>query len=218
MKIENLPESLSKEYNFIHNQVLWLHALWQELSYLYLDELRVELLNISASTFFYNIQRASLNELVIGIARLSDPIGRGKNINLSFNKMIGTIESLSDEELANNLKDILKKHKSLISQFKTQRNKIIAHSDYQTNIEGKVSKLGSVTKSDIADILKVYSDMLNKITFHYVEISMSHNPTIQTGAPGIIHDIRDALRYRELMDEGLIPDDDLMVGKYWNAG
>jgi hypothetical protein len=77
------PTELSETWQFLHNEVTWLHGRWTMYRQLYgTSPERIELLNRVAPTFFGTIQAVQLDEIQLTLSRLADPVGTGQRRNL----------------------------------------------------------------------------------------------------------------------------------------
>src|SRR5687767_2404941 len=71
--------------NLLYHELALQVDLWKQYQHLYMSSpQRVTLLNEHAKWFFATVQRAYLNELILGISRLTDPSSdsHGKNVVL----------------------------------------------------------------------------------------------------------------------------------------
>jgi len=205
MTSKTLPIQFESQYKVIEDQVTWLFILLQQIKCLFLDRNHLELLKKRASTFFYIVQKSIGTELVLGIARLEDPQKVGNNKNISFKGLVESVKELGDVKLGKEISDILDNQKPLITKFKKHRDKIIAHLDYPTIINDKISFLPNIIYNDFEKILGSYEKILKVIKIHYTDDFIPLNPFVQNGADEVIYLMQDALHYQELKLEGKIP-------------
>jgi hypothetical protein len=113
----------------LHNEITWLTLKWIEFNELYgTKESRIELINKAAPFFFFVVQKILWDNLLLGIARVTDPPEtRGKKNT--------TLKALGQHILDDNFKSEFEKDLNDIlteSEFcRDWRNRWIAHIDYE---------------------------------------------------------------------------------------
>lgn len=82
--IKYMGEKLGTYFNAIWNEVAWLYIKWSEYDELFGKKpSRVDLLNDAAPTFFHIVQDCLFRDVILHIARLTDPPKTGGKKNLS---------------------------------------------------------------------------------------------------------------------------------------
>jgi hypothetical protein len=74
----NIPNEIREKYEPLEQDVIWLHVKWQFYRQLFgTDEKRIELLNEIAPVFFRACQDTMIDDLIISLDRLTDPLKTG---------------------------------------------------------------------------------------------------------------------------------------------
>lgn len=121
-----MGQSLGEQYTALWQELAWLYRVWGEYVDLYgTKPSRVDLLNRSAGGFFRVVQDALWEQVLLHIARLTDPAMSSGKTNLSIQSLL----SVTDDKL----KDTVSKHVDealRASAFcRDWRNRRIAHRD-----------------------------------------------------------------------------------------
>ena len=99
--MRDLGPELGAVYNVLSTDLFWLHAKWEQYRLLFAkSERRIELLNETAGYFFRIIQGTIFEDVVLGLARLTDPIHTGRGQKQQENLTLRRLPSLvSDTQL-----------------------------------------------------------------------------------------------------------------------
>jgi hypothetical protein len=128
--MRDLGPELGAVYNVLSNDVTWLHAKWEQYRHLFAkSEQRIELLNETAGYFFRIIQDTIFEDIVLGLARLTDPIQTGKGQkqqNLTLRRLPSLV---SDAQLRLELNALVKVALDVCATPLVWRNKRLAHRD-----------------------------------------------------------------------------------------
>lgn len=85
-----IPIEVSTTWNFLHGEVVWLHARWTMYRQLYgTNAKRIETLNQLAPTFFGTLQGILLDEVQLTLSRLADPAVTADQFLAKFLRLIG---------------------------------------------------------------------------------------------------------------------------------
>lgn len=182
-----------KVFYKIYNDFFWLLYKWNEYLELFgKSHKRIELLNESTSMFFYMIQSTLVSDIVISISRLTDPIKTGKNRNLTFMLIP---EMIADKEVKEALNNKLADINNEMKTVRNSRNEKYAHSDFETNMNGKPTLLYEPSIQTVID--KLY-DVLKYV---YEEIFDSYLVkeiiAPYTGAVTLMTLLREGINFRK---------------------
>lgn len=137
--LRTLPPEVGPLFIEVMREATWLMLTWQEYKTLYTtNEKRVELLNQSAPVFFRVVQGAMLNQVLLYLTRLTDPVSHGKDRN---NLTVRALPSVSPTVIRDRLQAAVDDAVKSAEFAKVLRDKRIAHSD-----------LASVFGKDMMDI------------------------------------------------------------------
>jgi hypothetical protein len=176
MQDQNIPEEIKTVYENLESQVLLLHWRWKIYRQLFAGQPEsIFLLNNTAPFFFWNIERVLRQNVYLAIARLLDREGTGERKNLSFPRMLKSIEDQKELNLSFDLKRIFEELVETAKGIKKVRDKRIAHNDLISI--NKVEPLPKVSRADIENTLKLIRKFMNKISGHYSKTEVYYEGT-----------------------------------------
>jgi hypothetical protein len=170
--IEAFGDALGSIYHALHNEVLWLHMKWLEYRKLYAGSVeRVELLNSTAPFFFHVIQGVVWDDVLLHIARLTDP-ARDKmgNRNLSLFQLA---ETVAEPDLAGQIRNLVNDAKSRAGFARTWRNKRLAHCDLEHALDQAVT-LPEVSRLDVEAVLGSFRAVMDTLSSAYLHSTTAY--------------------------------------------
>jgi hypothetical protein len=173
-------------YHALHNEVTWLYAKWLEYRKLFAkSDKRIDVLNDTAGFFFRVVQDTLWEDVLLGIARLTDPPKQGQFENLTLLRLPTAV---SDSSLATRVRALANAAKGRSAFAREWRNKHIAHRDLSLAIDAKAEPLPGVSRQNVDDALASFAVVLNALQVHYLksEVGFEHF---------VAHDDADALVY-----------------------
>lgn len=198
---KNMTDVLGDDFGsflyVIYNQIAWLSLKWDEYCQLFaIKETRIELLNQSAPSFFSLIQKTLLDNIILGIAKLTDPCKSGNKKNITLNAITSYInhEDLK-EDIQNDIREL-----TLKAQFcRDRRNKIIAHMDFDFTLDtNNIEKLEPATKKKIETVITSIQSIYNKIEHFYFDTNtLYQHMRSERGAISLLHIIEYGIRFRQ---------------------
>lgn len=203
--LATLGPGLGPDYHALYNEVTWLHAKWQQYRILFAESAeRIELLN-SVSGFFFQVIRDVLwNDVLLHLARLTDPPQSMQKNNLTIRRLPALIDhaKLSDEVRA--LIEVAEKRASFA---RTWRNKHLAHRDHLLAVDSAAEPLPGISRKNMEEALSAIRAVLNKIEDHYwnSQVAFEHFLAFDD-AETLVHYLRAGVeaeaRRRERLSEG----------------
>ena len=132
----SLPATIEKLFEELGNEIQWVHAKWMIYRELFdhSDE-RIDILNECASAFFYFIEQTLLNDVLLSIAKITDPARTGKRENLTLYQLQEQIETLGEGQFSSQLRELLADLNTKSVGIRTYRNKSLAHFDLADGYE-----------------------------------------------------------------------------------
>ena len=211
--IEKLGSDLGEIYHKLWNELCWLNVKWEEYVVLFgTKPTRVDLLNKAASSFFRVVEDSIWSDCILHVARLTDsPKSAGKK-NLTFRQLPDLIEDDACKKDVVNLIDIALDKASFCRDW---RNRKLAHKDLGLALNSGAKPLEPATRLKVKDALKSLADILNSISFHYMNSTTdyTHIASPATGAGNLLYLINDGIKYnkerRERFDKGIFLDKDM---------
>jgi hypothetical protein len=176
--------ALGPVYSALSSEVLWLHTKWLDFRQLYAGSAkRIELLNETAPDLFFMLQQVLWRDVLLHIARLTDPATTGKRENLSLLSLPPLLECSLNVEVSPLLARTLQK----AAFARAYRNKNLAHQDMDHAL-GRAEPLNPGCRKDVEDVLACFASVLNAIDSYYCCTTMLY------GEPAYLGDA-DALIY-----------------------
>jgi hypothetical protein len=163
----SIPPEIVDTYMALVQQVLHLHRKWGVFRHLYCStQETVDLLNDAGGDFIGIVQNLLAHDIVLTIARLTDPKQTFGKENLSLEQLIHTIDAMRHKPLRQNIEQIYAGSKTKFAFAKLYRNKLIAHYDLATQL-AQVPEPPIPTTTDIEDGLKAIRDVMNAVQQHF---------------------------------------------------
>lgn len=197
-----MPQDLRAAFQYLHDEIVWIHAKWQMYRQVYgSEQLRVDLLNEFAPVFFRICQDALLDDILISINRLLDPPSMSGRANLSVKRLVD-MASPQDPRLAVQLMECLSEIESSCESFRTVRNRRLGHNDLQTCLSTS-EPLPGVSRQMVEHALADIRTLMNTVSAHF-DGSTSHfwlAPPEGIGGDVLINNLERLRRYRRLHGE-----------------
>lgn len=173
----------------LYNEVVWLHAIWQEYRVLYgTNEEQLQVANRAAGFFFRIVQDELWDAVLLRIARLTDPPKSAGVANLTLRVLPSLVgdEALSIE--VTRLVDVCIKKAAFAREH---RNKRIAHSDlfHATN----PVPLSGISRRHVEEMLEALRKVMNVLDVRYRETTVMYRDFISTdGAQRLLYVLKRA--------------------------
>lgn len=117
--------------NKLFDEIVLLTDLWEQYKALFMtSEERVARLNDHARWFFATVQRTFLNELIIGVSRITDRAKSGGHENVTCAALLEDPRVKADDSLADTLQKDLTAVDDAAEAIRRHRNKRVAHLDH----------------------------------------------------------------------------------------
>ncbi|HEY1091104.1 MAG TPA: hypothetical protein VGE47_08440, partial [Burkholderiaceae bacterium] len=163
-----MPTSVAEVYDKLRSEVTWLHGRWICYRQLFAhSQKRIDLLNESASTFFFIIQDVLLDEVQVSLSKLTDPAKSGKHENLSLEQLQTRLEAPADQALAATCRALLDELHLQCDPFRKRRHKRLAHLDLAVALRTPAQPLPDVSRQMIEGALATLRNYLNAIEMHF---------------------------------------------------
>ncbi len=179
--IDCMGEDLGKQYHALWQELSWLYLKWSEYVELYgTKPSRIELLNNAAPSFFRLVQDALWENTLLHLARLTDPPSSGRDKeNLTIKRLP---QLIPDVEKAQEVLELVKIADNSTEFARDWRNRRIAHRDLKLAIKDSVTPLELASREKVKKALKSISDVLNAVEMHYTETTVCYDLVV--GASG----------------------------------
>ena len=162
-------------FDYLFEEVVWLNGKWKIYQQLFLSGQDVyDVLNNSASTFFFLLKRIWLNELISIIMKITDSKTFKNNKterNISLDLLISLLDEKKNKDLIESLNKRLEKIKTICKQLRFVRNKIIAHHDLNAARKINLRKLQPEKIQPVEDAVKEISELYNEVEKYFLGYS-----------------------------------------------
>lgn len=214
-----IPTAIAEVYDELRSEVTWLHGRWICYRQLFAHSpKRIELLNESASTFFFIIQDVLLDEVQVSLSKFTDPAKSGKHENLSLEQLQTRLEASANPALSATCRALLDNLHLQCEPFRKRRHKKLAHLDLAVALRTPAQPLPDVSRQMIDDALAALRDYLNAIEIHFNDSEWGYEHFIMNSdGDALAATLRAGLRYGELLQDRKLPYDDWRLGKWHDA-
>jgi AbiU2 len=216
----NLPSNLQPMFDRLHDDLVGLYVRWQMYRQLFgTNEQRIALLNTIAPSFFGTVHLVLLDDVMSGIARMTDNLETcGKN-NLVLRRLIAQLDSATHVSLIGELSAKLAVVESTCAPIREIRHKRLAHRDYQTAIAPTTNPLPAITREVVEKALAAIADLMNAFQFPFTNDTIRYSETITALGDGnsLVRSLRRSVEHRKLEREGRVPPIGTLSAEYHDA-
>jgi len=204
--LQMLGPALGPLYDALYNEVIWLHAKWQQYRILFAESPdRLKMLNGTAGFFFYMIQKVLWEDTVLHIARLTDPLRSGRKDNLTLLRL--AVVALEVPAIAPEIPNLVKQAEKDAKFARDWRNRHLAHRDFDLAIDGRATPLSGISREQIERALGSVRAVLNGIECSLLKGKIDYTRFLAPdGAESLVHYLRSAVdaekRQRERPQRG----------------
>lgn len=203
--IEKMGQELGEQYSALWQEMAYLEMKWADYVELFgTKPSRVDMLNQAAPSFFGIIDREMWKDILMHLARLTDPPKSSGRSNLTVQNIPHLVEN---PELKARLKELVAVAVSRTAFCRDWRNRIIAHRDLETVMDRPSKPLENGSRHDVSQALDAITAILNAVSARYLESESSFRiGTHSGGAISLLYVLNDGLeekaRRRERLEKG----------------
>jgi len=194
--IDKMGFELGSFYNSLYNEIIWLHYKWSEFEEIYgTKESRIQIINQAAPFFFFIIQKVLWENILLGIARITDPAkSRGKK-NITIQALPGLIQ---DEKLKGKVEGSIKIILEKTEFCRDLRNRWISHHDYELSINDNAKPLENANRLLVTESLDEIENLINILLKEYFQSTLMLKVIRSSnGSLALLQVLRDGLKERE---------------------
>jgi hypothetical protein len=191
--IDKLGNELGSLFHELRNEVSWLYIKWKEYVALFGSApSRIDLLNQSAPVFFRIVQDTLWENMLLHIARLTDPPQTLGKDNLSIQRLPNLVDAIIKETISNQIQDVKDKTKFC----RDWRNRYLAHSDFKLAIGEKTKPLEFASRATAKEALESIAKVLNTVSEHHLKSTIVFDLTLREpgGAEDLLYVLDDGVR------------------------
>jgi hypothetical protein len=188
----------------LRNECVMLHWKWQEFVTLFGTKTeRIELLNDAAGLFFWIVQDTLWDDVLLRIARITDPPRSAGRDTLSLQRLPLLVATTFRGQVEALLQDCLTK----CTFARDWRNRRIAHTDLVLAVQQmSATPLASASRQNVKDALHAIVKLLNAVQEHYARSESMYELHPPGNAESLLCVLRDGLQVEarriERLDSG----------------
>ena len=191
-----MGEAIGEVYSALWQEVAWIHTKWAQYVELFgTSAERIDLLNSAAPSMFRTVQDSLWEDVLLHLARLTDPPKSSGRRNLSMRHLVALLEgSQIATAVASNETAALS-----ASEFaRDWRHRRLAHRSLDLALGQSVEPLAPASRADVKKALSAVEELLNTVSRHYLDSSTR----FELGSGGadavsLLHLLRDGVHFRE---------------------
>ena len=195
-----IPSDLKPHYEQLRTDLIDLFFRWIAIKNLYShSQERLDLLNETAPNFFSELQQLLIRDLILGIARITDPPQTCGRDNLTLPRLAGDIDPQAHPQLHNQVAAGVNKAKQAAGPARNYRHRLLAHRDLGVALG---SMPPGVTFKDLRVALEQCALVLNIIQLHFGEGTTIYERGIESlqGVPALMSALQRSVVLKEMLE------------------
>lgn len=190
---ESMGDQLGRLYHELSNELAWLYIKWSEYVELFgTKPSRIDLLNNTAGGFFRVVQDALWDDVLLHIARLTDPVRSRDRRNLTVRALPALIDRPKIRESVQQKIDVSLECSKFARDW---RNRQIAHKDLALALEEGAEPLMPASRAKFKEALNAITDVTNEVSSAYMgSITVYDSLENSAGAISLLYVLDDGLR------------------------
>ena len=164
-----------------------MHAEWKTLIELFGEsQEQSDRLNNIGGAFFDTVYRTLIRDILLGIARLTDPLKTSGKDNLVLERLTQLQEVVSDQSLSARVSAKLHTIKAKAQPFRDYRNRYLAHLDLATSLGPGQDFLPGIKRQDVEGVLEAFADMFNVVEHTFRNSTVLFKKVAIPGGPRVL--------------------------------
>jgi hypothetical protein len=206
-----MGQELGETYEALWQEIIWLHSKWAEYAVLYgTKESRVALLNKAAPRFARLIQDTLWEDVILHIARLTDPPKSAGKHNLTVQSLATHI---GDSATRAKVEALVARAIEQAEFCRDWRNRHLAHRDLHLALARGAEPLKTGSRQSVREILQTLGQTLDTVSSRYLgSTTYFEFETDAGGALSLLYVLDDGLKVeearRERLRQGRVEPDD----------
>lgn len=191
--IRTMGPELGDLYCDLYNELAWLHVKWQQYRELFgKDASRIDLLNRAAPLFFGFLQKTLLEDVLLHLARLTDPPQSMGRDNLTVRRLPPLV---ADPALRAEVDGRLQSAMGSCEFARDWRNRRLAHADLSTSRQQHPMPLAPASRRSVEEALEGMRDLLNWFEQRYRSAEVAYEVATEPGgADLLVHYLEQGLK------------------------
>ena len=197
---EKLPLELADVFEELNQHISWLFANWLIFKQLFASgEERVQLLNKFAPIFFRLCQDSFSDNVLLSIARLTDPPKSSGKETLSLEQLVSKVDPVKYSELRSALNQQFSTLRDSCEPIRNIRNRRLAYNDLRIALELDPNPLPDILKDEVDNVLQRISELMNTVWAYFnPDSELGYEVIMPNDGEAIIRALEKAKKYREL--------------------
>ena len=155
-------------YGYLAGETLRTRSKWIFFRQLFMDSgVRTKKLAKAGGHFFGEIQNILVFDLILSVARLTDPAKSGTKENLTLLQLISKLDQEKQLEITSVLRSEYTKVEKLAEAVRLHRHKKVSHFDLVTVVKPESEPLPGLTLRDIRLTIESIEEFLGLVHTHY---------------------------------------------------
>ena len=194
--IQAMGPELGPLFNEAAFELMHIHWRWKQYRILFsVSQVRIELLNQSAPSFFRILKQLLFEETLLAIARLVEPYRPGPRQNLTIHGFPAVARAAQIEI---QLRGAINEAERATKFARDWRHRRLAHRDLKLLLKQRTNPLAPASQQAIEDSLEALRNVLNCIETHYCKSETEYREVLDVwDAEPLLYVLRDGLRAQE---------------------
>jgi len=193
--IDKMGVPLGEIFHALSQELQWIYVVWQEYIELFgTKPSRIDLLNKAASFFFYLNERTLWDEVLLGLARITDPCKSCGKQNLTIQQL----PLLVDPHIRSEVSSLVEVALDKSSFCRDLRHQYLAHRDLHAALKKTAKPPVSASRHMIEEALSAIAATLNEAYGYYHDAEFVYDDVvINDGARHLLFLLDDGLKMQE---------------------
>lgn len=192
--IAKMGEELGRVFHAVAQDLTWMHWRWRQHRVLFGEKPeRIDLMNQSASFFFYLVQQVFFEDTLLGISRLTAGKNSGGHVALTIQQLPELVAAQIRPEVQTLVDDAV----SAAAFAVEWRNNHIAHRNLKRALGEKVKALPDATREKVENALEALRAVLNCVERSYCKAITAYDSPPLEGAKALLQVLSDGIARRE---------------------
>jgi hypothetical protein len=194
--IAKMGEEIGAVYSALWQEVAWLNKKWAQYVELFgTSPERIELLNRAAPAMIRTVQDTLWEDVLLHLARLTDPPKSMGKANLSVRHLVALLASSPINTRAESLAAAALNACEFARDW---RNRRLAHRDLDLALDQSVQPLAPASRAAVKAALAALEELLNAVSLHYLDsTTFFHLGPGSEDAVSLLYLLRDGLRAQD---------------------
>lgn len=191
-----MGDEIGAVYSALWQEVAWIHKKWAQYVELFgTSPERIALLNQAAPSMFRTVQDTLFEDVLLHLARLTDPPKSMGKANLSM-RHLATL--LATSPIGSKVESLAQAALAACEFARDWRNRRLAHRDLSVALGQGVQPLVPASRAAVKSSLVALEDLLNAVSSHYLNsTTMFDLGPSGEDAVSLLYLLRDGLAFRD---------------------